>query len=410
MTGSVVLKLLRAVWKLLPNEPLRLRLIGKLVKLADFLYPKDDYLIVFGSNSGRLMTGSPLALFEYVRNHSNRFRGVFFQREPKERDQIGPRSLRHLLTFLSARYIVSSHGLSDFSFLRASSRKVHVATWHGIIFKGAGFLCKLTPNEIRNSIEYSSCVDIVLSASVYDAAMLCFAHRHPPDRPKLTGHPRNDQLLRSHDDVKSRLKRHIPRVPQAKVAILYAPTFRDSSTGSKQSVVKLFPFDDFDERTLSEFLESHSAILLVRKHIHGKLQGQPTDDERVFNFGFDVCPDVNSVLSDIDILVTDYSSIAYDFLLLDRPIVLIPYDLEEFQRRRGFVGGDYEFWAPGKIVRSMREFMDYVEHVLSTKRDPLAEKRRALRRVLHSHQTANSCHYVLEVMEEHLRARPWYRR
>lgn len=57
--------------------------------------------------------------------------------------------------------------------------------------------------------------------------------------------------------------------------------------------------------------------------------------------------DFYNILNAVDILITDYSSIYFDFLLLDRPIIFTPIDYEEYKHNRGFLLEPFDFWAPG---------------------------------------------------------------
>jgi CDP-glycerol glycerophosphotransferase (TagB/SpsB family) len=106
------------------------------------------------------------------------------------------------------------------------------------------------------------------------------------------------------------------------------------------------------------------------------------------------------VLPFVDVLISDYSSIYHDFLLLDRPIVLIPYDYEEFARTQGFM---YNYFAnlPGPAVKSQKEFLQSLEDVLEG-RDPYADKRRALQQLIHTHVDAGACRLVVDIIDERL--------
>ncbi len=67
--------------------------------------------------------------------------------------------------------------------------------------------------------------------------------------------------------------------------------------------------------------------------------------------------DLYDILGATDILVTDYSSIYFDFLLLDKPIVFIPTDLQEYEKSRGFLFDPYNFWAPGPKPLIFTDFL-----------------------------------------------------
>ncbi len=70
---------------------------------------------------------------------------------------------------------------------------------------------------------------------------------------------------------------------------------------------------------------------------------------------FDKEIDLYEILPDVDVLITDYSSIYFDFLLLDRPIVFINNDIKEYINARGLLLNPYDFWTPGFKVDTQRD-------------------------------------------------------
>ena len=117
---------------------------------------------------------------------------------------------------------------------------------------------------------------------------------------------------------------------------------------------------------------------------------------RILPFGFDKCNDVNLILPEIDILITDYSSIYVDYLLLDRPCIFVPYDLENYKRKRGFLL-DYDFWAAGAIVLTQKDLEGALTEILSGK-DTYIEKRQLLRDNFHNCQAENSSEKVVQLI------------
>jgi CDP-glycerol glycerophosphotransferase len=204
------------------------------------------------------------------------------------------------------------------------------------------------------------------------------------------GHPKNDILCKNSGTTKKSLRTIIRNIPEYEKTILYCPTYR------RDAPTLFFPFDDFDPTNLAHFLEKNKLIILVRTHIYSKQSSMNFFSNRVIPFGFNVCADVNSILPETDILITDYSSIYIDYLLLNRPCIFIPYDLESYKNKRGFLL-DYDSWTPGHKVLTYKEFICAVEDVLSGK-DTYKNKRAALRKKFHQYQTENSCEKVFQLI------------
>ena len=100
----------------------------------------------------------------------------------------------------------------------------------------------------------------------------------------------------------------------------------------------------------------------------------------------------------VDVLVTDYSSIWIDYLLLDRPIIYIPYDLEEYLRTKGLFL-EFEKNTPGFKANNYKEFVSQIETYL---RKPMehAGWRKDIRDMYHKYQDRNSCHRVYNLIKE----------
>jgi CDP-glycerol glycerophosphotransferase (TagB/SpsB family) len=94
--------------------------------------------------------------------------------------------------------------------------------------------------------------------------------------------------------------------------------------------------------------------------------------------------DTTELLHFVDILVTDYSSIYHDFLLLDRPILFVPYDYQAFEKARGF-SYDYYEYLPGPELMSFADFQSELSDIEEGVDRYRAERRR-LRNLIHKHQ------------------------
>ena len=251
-----------------------------------------------------------------------------------------------------------------------------VQLWHGVPLKriellvAEQFAAVLPPLHrlvfwaYRAFIGRHRRVDFLVSTSAFvahEAMMNCFNARYWP----ATGYPRNDVLLderlRHHQlmsigmdvqaeqavrDAKSRGRR----------VVLYTPTFR-----------KHF-FDPFtngalDLSSLEKFAESHDLLILVKLHpwMHQPADLGMTGRNIVFaNPDSDIYP----LMAEVDVLVTDYSSIYFDYLLLDRPILFYCRDLNDYiEEDRGFIF-DYDAMTPGPKVVSQTDMESALAEIL----------------------------------------------
>ncbi|MFC1932898.1 CDP-glycerol glycerophosphotransferase family protein [Chloroflexota bacterium] len=365
-----------------------------LMALLDLIYPKDNKMIIFGSNTGEFASGSPQILFEYMKENHPKYNVHYFLPFEKSLDMYARTKyiVKFIPTFLKAKFLVSSHPPSDFYPFTWSNRKILINTWHGTPLKSMFFADSGdTKSNLKRISRLNKKISAFIVSSKLEAAIMTECFLINPRKFYYLGQPRNDILL------KNRTNNVLPHIMgnalEYSKVILYCPTYR------RDNPTKFFPFDDLDLRHLNNFLEENKAIILVRKHVYEKELDKQYYSERIIDFGFDVCNDVNSVLPEIDILVTDYSSIYIDYLLLDRPCIFIAYDLDDYKKRRGLLYDDYEFWTPGYHVATYADFIAAIKEILSDK-DPYSARRQEINRQLNYHQTDNSCEKVFELIAD----------
>lgn len=392
-------RLLRFVQKNRIGKSLLIKAALTLTPIMDFFYPKDKSVIIFGSDGGMRMSGDPKALFLNIKKKFPDYNLYFYIKKPTNAGHVKMHTLSSLFLFLRARYAVSSTGISDFGYFRWSRRKKVIATWHAISMKSCGHAQRKRTRWDKISTEkYSNAVTAAIASSKYDAAISCLMFGYG-GRIYLTGHPRNDHLLTHKGSDKNVLRDFIPTLSGDEYVILYAPTFRDAAMSSASKQVRTFPFADYESSELHSFLKRNNAILLLRKHVADLATHFELESENVIDFNHEICPDVNDVLVDVDLLITDYSSICYDFLLLNRPVMFIPYDLEEYENNRGLIIDNYDFWTPGPKISTFKEFIQHTNNFIVGQSDSYDSARIELNKVLNSHQTCDSTSRFLHLLK-----------
>src|SRR5699024_3415731 len=161
------------------------------------------------------------------------------------------------------------------------------------------------------------------------------------ERMLRTGIPRTDFYYdaKGMERVASELQRSYPAIRDKKV-ILYAPTFRDDALRSTELAL--------DIGALYHAF-SDEYVLLLR--LHPAIQGNFDNTYPDFVIDVTAYPDIHHLLTVTDLLVTDYSSIPFEFSLLERPMIFFAYDLEEYTESRGFTE-DYTGLVPGPVVKT----------------------------------------------------------
>ena len=207
---------------------------------------------------------------------------------------------------------------------------------------------------------------------------------------KIIGQPKHDKIA-DYENSKANIKKLLGNSILKKKIILYAPTFRGNLVPTKW-----FPFEDFQPQKLEEFLEFHSAIMLIRPHefevnsIFFNLKG-------VIKFGSDICPDITEILASVDVLVTDYSGIYIEHLITQKPQIFIPYDIEDYKSQRGFLF-EYDEITPGPKPSTMKEFLKCLKNAFVSPNYDL-EKRKYVKDAFHTAPTDRNCERILNFSE-----------
>ncbi|MGV8108425.1 CDP-glycerol glycerophosphotransferase family protein [Methanospirillum sp.] len=354
----------------------------------DYLYPKNDKLIIFGSYNGKYCSGCPKALFEFIKKeHPEYFVSYYLPFKKENYWEIFLEIVRFFPIFFNAKFIVSSHPSSDFiPYIWWSNRKIFINTYHGIPFKAMLYADSSETNEnLRRIPKENDKTSYYLVASKLEASLISYCLLLNPRKFCYLGHPKNDILLKT--DIFPSLSNFLGSDIKYNKVVLYCPTFRHGKS------VELFPFNDYDSERFNLFLENNGMLILMRTHAYSLNNENLVAKTRIINFGFDICEDIYSILSEIDCIITDYSSIFIDYLLVDKPIIFLPYDLEAYKKSRGLLFDDYEFWTPGYKVESFNDFLVCLNEV-AIGTDKFQESRRKICKQFHYHQTSNSCENI----------------
>jgi CDP-glycerol glycerophosphotransferase len=339
---------------------------------ASALVTRRRSLWAFGSGSG-VGEGS-LALLQHVRAVDPKIRVVWLARNA--RDVADARALRIPVALASswrgfrltlrAGVIVVTHGFGDVN--RYGTRGAFVVQlWHGIPFKHiqldsvATFSVPILSRVrfVRGALRgayarTSRGIAMVAAASALSAARMRTAFGLPDERVVVTGDPRDDVVVTgSAVAAKARIASLIaePRAATARI-LLYAPTWRD---GEPDPAIPA----PADWRAIADYLDRVDGLLVIRSHPHGVGDYSPglAASDRVRLLGSDLANDITPLLPGVDALITDYSSIAFDFALTGRPILYLAPDVAEYSATRG-VYEPFRDFSGGTAVTSWSGLLD----------------------------------------------------
>ncbi|KRM33616.1 teichoic acid biosynthesis protein [Lactobacillus intestinalis DSM 6629] len=270
----------------------------------------------------------------------------------------------------SARYVITTHQP-----FKVKKGQINLQFWHGVPLKRMGIMANNTRyrDNKRNEKLWHKNADIVASNSdLYESLMsACIAIEGKKYR--KMGFPRLDALNNPVISKEELLKDLFDTEDsQAQIGI-YMPTFRyeleDKSVMEKIKSGNFFAFNDFNGEELNAALKARHQYLIVKLHPY-EMRMFENFDSHYSNIAFlnndylfDHNYDLYELLGDTDFLMTDFSSIYFDYLHLNKPIIFITNYLKQYEKVRGLLMGPYEEITPGICINSQEELLGNLDEL-----------------------------------------------
>lgn len=362
--------------------------------ILDRITKKSEKIILIGANAGKYLNGNALAIYNFLSRQKNLEVYFFSYQKIKGIKTINENTKYGLKKIIKSKYALITHGPGDLgkywnSFFFTKSRII-IQMWHGIPLKTLGLADKtLSINKKEKVLKIAGRYNFFISSSVLYSTLFSASYGIDYSKFILTGFPRNDYIFIKKNE--SLLSKYYSKGSKKKYFVLYAPTFREW----EQTV--LFPFNDFDKEVLEKALIENNIYLFIRFHINEKL-GEIKNLKNIIEFNVSIQPDINIVLNEFDALLTDYSSIYFDFLLTGKPIGFIPYDLEIYSKKRGFYF-NYNSITPGKKIHTFKDLIDFILSLKNTD-DPYRVEREKIRDLFFEYRDNKSCERIFDFITQ----------
>jgi CDP-glycerol glycerophosphotransferase (TagB/SpsB family) len=320
-------------------------------------------------------------------------------------------SVRSILTLLSCSTVIVDHDYWAFKFkyfFLYHARKIQL--WHGVGIKYIGLL-KLR-NEMRNRlmrmlqiaayraiglIPRYDCV--VTTSSFYSENVFAGSFR---TRDTLeAGYPRNDILFSTtHGDIneysmintdEESYGRILSKKKDGNAIVLYAPTFRDSGNT---------PFTDrvLELERLNEYGMKNKMVFIFKFHPDPYFDHESVETSNIVWYDND--KDAYPLLPFTDLLITDYSAIFMDYLLLDKPIIFFPYDYQRYMESDRGLQFDYEWITPGLKCFDQDALEQELKKIVLEGIDEYGNKRQEMRAMAFTYPDGNSAKRIWDYMKQ----------
>ncbi|MBR5504235.1 MAG: CDP-glycerol glycerophosphotransferase family protein [Methanobrevibacter sp.] len=274
-------------------------------------------------------------------------------------------SLSNMKKLATSKYIFLTDNFFALAFMRFSKKTKLIQLWHGTgIFKKFGYDL-LEEDQKKTMLKFSNKITnlMVSSHNVIDV----YARNFAIDKSKVLplGIPRNDYYSPEHLDesyvesLRHEFEKDYPNLKGKKI-VLYAPTFREEP--KYNAVFNYFDVEKFIDELGDEY------ILCIKLHPNynkfADRENRIDLDELAHTYNivnFTDFKDEQKLFLISNILITDYSSVMVEYTLLNRPIILFAYDLDNYlENERGFYF-DYRKEVPGRIVKDTDELIKVIK-------------------------------------------------
>ena len=339
-----------------------------LTRIYAWIIPIRKNRFVFLSMGGNSYGDSVKCLSDYIsENHENEeivwaFSNHYFEKVDCRHKKVIFGSLKYYYYVISSKYYISNC-YAPFMLIKRKGQVV-LQTWHGTALKRIGkdsvdsdhtkFENVIKPDVIKRGNKQT---DIFISGSTFMTEVYHRALLYSKEI-SLTGTPRTDVFFNNRNEIIEKVKRSFGIEDSCKV-ILYAPTFRPGGS---------FEYYDIDLSCIKDFFskkEGHEYVIMVR--LHPNIAAKSEDLMKFLSYDYinaSFYPDMQDLLCATDVLITDYSSVMFDFMFTYRPVIMYTPDKDIYNRGFYFDTGKLPFIKitnNNEIVKELSQY-DYEKY------------------------------------------------
>lgn len=384
-------------------------------KVKSHTYKRDKNLWVFGEWFGNRCCDNSLYFANYVAEHHPEIKLVWIAKNTADTSALHPAVKKVEMgteeaaaTLRHAGVAVMNQDLKDFSeeIRYDCDGAVTVNLWHGVPWKKIGLDCMGDVGGLKRIygiyLRKLQRADLHLALSDDFADILerkFFAKR---EGIILSGYPRNslfydkNQVLAARQKAVALLRDQDKKIPDDVKIITYMPTFRDNTQ-------EVFSFEQMEKNErLNEILQKHHAVIVQRAHFVTSQRNNAVG--AAGNSRITSLEGISSqeLLAATDLLITDYSSCFFDFLMLDRPIIHYLYDYDYYANQDRGLYYKKEDVACGDTAATTGELLELMEQNLSAP-DQNAALRQCRRQQFMTYETKDSCRIIFEEIQKRLK-------
>lgn len=289
-----------------------------------------------------------------------------------------------------------------------NEKSIYVELWHGISSKHIGNLSdNMTEDDRKWYNHLRKNIDYMVVPSDFWRVIFSTRFNIEYNRTVSLGYPKLDYFVYS--DSRNNLSKVLDiDITKYNKILYYMPTFRKGCNREQESEINtnnIFNLESYKEQELIDFLHKKNYLLCIKKH--------PSEE---LNLNYIECDNIkiiteeklnlnnitlNEIINAADLMITDYSSLGIEFVFLNKPVVYLVNDIEEYREKRGITFNNSNFWMPGFRVKKLNELIFSIENSLSNDKDysykaDMEEKKKVWFGDLKDGGCANICDFLFD--------------
>lgn len=402
-------------------------------RLLDWLLPKRADYWAFSTHhlhTGRFIENQR-ALFEQVKADPSIRKLVFYRGVPDDwriEGAINYQAVEHgtwraFWLLARSKIVLLTHSISmDFSLrwpdghfvvLKLNCKKrIVVNLWHGVALKRLLTVANAATQQHTDRVAYRTqerkgYSGLIVSSDVDSYAMAAMFYPLNYQQVWLTGLPRNDFLTQAEALLPRYIQdslEQIRQIKQGKKLIVYAPTYRQTSVSE---TAHYYQFTQAEIDTLKQLLREQNAVLGYRPHYFKNSEqyfnlDQFIDSELIFDVSQAVVPEYSALARELDVLVTDYSSVYIEALYLSKPVICFGYDIEHYKTQQDGLLYDMELAFPGPVVKHFADVLTALQEKLHANPQDIQHEQATAKKLFFKYDDAQNSKRVVKRIFERL--------
>lgn len=377
------------------------------LKILLTLIKKDDKVFIFGDFWGKRFGDNSKYLYLYLCKNKEKYllkkiiwitstKEIYEELKNNKYEVYYKYSFKSFYYHLKARYHFIDQGETDIlGFLSRNSLRINL--WHGFPLKKIKKSCKNFKEKVNIGGWKKQ---YLLTCSKFGDQTLGEAFQVEKDKRIKGLYPRIDFLIKNDYPIFNKEKQYFNKIKELKNKnkriLLYLPTFRENN-----SLIFLGETDKNKLNNFFEFLEKNNYFLLAKVHFVEKKIGRNEIEIKNNNFiNIEASTDIYPILKESDILITDYSSVYFDYLVLNKDIIFYPYDLEEYEKYDQGLLLNYDKFTPGDKVYTLDGLIENLKLKNINRDDFEIERERLYKKCFEDYSIKDTIQNIFKLKEE----------